>query len=64
VAIALPPEGIDLEHTVSQIEKDLMLQALEQSGWVQGKAAELLSLTFRAFRYKAKKYGISKSHSR
>ena len=58
----LPPEGIDLENTVSQIEKDLMLQALERSGWVQSRAAELLNLTFRAFRYKVKKYGISKAH--
>lgn len=58
----LPPEGIDLDNTVSQIEKDLMLQALERSGWVQSKAAELLNLTFRAFRYKVKKYGISKTH--
>jgi two-component system response regulator PilR (NtrC family) len=57
----LPSEGIDLENTVSQIEKDLMLQALERSGWVQSKAAELLNLTFRAFRYKVKKYGISKA---
>jgi two-component system response regulator PilR (NtrC family) len=58
----LPPEGVDLENTVSQIEKDLMLQALERSGWVQSRAAELLNLTFRAFRYKVKKYGISKAH--
>jgi two-component system response regulator PilR (NtrC family) len=57
----LPPEGIDMENTVSEIEKDLMLQALERSGWVQSRAAELLNLTFRAFRYKVKKYGISKA---
>jgi two-component system, NtrC family, response regulator PilR len=59
----LPPEGIDLDSAVSQIEKDLMLQALERSGGVQSKAAELLNLTFRAFRYKVKKYGISKANS-
>jgi two-component system response regulator PilR (NtrC family) len=58
----LPPGGIDLDNTVSQIEKDLMLQALERAGWVQSRAAELLNLTFRAFRYKVKKYGISKVH--
>ena len=58
----LPPGGIDLDNTVSRIEKDLMLQALERSGWVQSRAAELLNLTFRAFRYKVKKYGISKVH--
>ncbi|NJD68259.1 MAG: Fis family transcriptional regulator [Candidatus Methylomirabilota bacterium] len=57
---SLPAEGLDLEQTVSQLEKDLMLQALERCGWVQSKAAELLKLTFRAFRYKVKKYGISK----
>lgn len=56
----LPPTGIDLDNTISQIEKELMLQALERTGWVQTKAAELLKLTFRAFRYKVKKYGISK----
>lgn len=60
-AITLPSEGIDVEQTVSQIEKDLMLQALERAGWVQSRAAELLNLTFRAFRYKVKKYGISKN---
>lgn len=57
----LPPDGIDMENTVFRIEKDLMLQALERSGWVQSRAAELLNLTFRAFRYKIKKYGISKA---
>ncbi len=59
-SFTLPPQGINLEGTVSQLERDLMLQALERSGWVQSKAAELLNLTFRAFRYKVKKYGISK----
>lgn len=62
-SFTLPMNGINLDNTVSQIEKDLMLQALERSGWVQSKAAELLNLTFRAFRYKVKKYGISKANS-
>lgn len=61
-SFTLPPQGINLESTVSQLERDLMLQALERSGGVQSKAAELLNLTFRAFRYKVKKYGISKVH--
>ena len=61
VAIALPPEGIDLETTVSNIEKDLMLQALECSGWVQKRAADLLKISFRSFRHKAKKYQITKA---
>ena len=61
VTIALPPEGIELDATVSKVEKDLMRQALERSGWVQKRAAELLKISFRSFRHKAKKYGITKA---
>jgi len=61
LTVALPPEGIELEATVSNVEKDLMLQALERSGWVQKRAAELLQISFRSFRHKAKKYGIKKA---
>ena len=61
VTVALPPEGVELEATVSNVEKDLMLQALERSGWVQKRAAELLQISFRSFRHKAKKYGIKKA---
>jgi two-component system response regulator PilR (NtrC family) len=61
MTVALPPEGIELEATVSNVEKDLMLQALERSGWVQKRAAELLKISFRSFRHKAKKYGIKKA---
>jgi len=61
MTVALPPEGIELEATVSNVEKDLMLQALERSGWVQKRAAELLQISFRSFRHKAQKYGIKKA---
>ncbi len=60
-SITLPAEGIELEATVSSLEKDLMLQALERSGWVQTRAAELLKISLRSFRHKAKKYGITKA---
>lgn len=59
--IPLPQEGIELESTICHIEKDLMLQALERSGWIQKRAAELLKISFRSFRHKAKKYGITKA---
>ncbi|MEK6569646.1 MAG: sigma-54 dependent transcriptional regulator [candidate division NC10 bacterium] len=59
--ITLPAEGIELEATVSNVEKDLMLQALERSGWVQKRAAELLQISLRSFRHKAQKYGIKKA---
>jgi len=60
-SIPFPKEGIDLDVTVATIEKGLMRQALERSGWVQKRAADLLKISFRSFRHKAKKYGITKA---
>jgi transcriptional regulator with GAF, ATPase, and Fis domain len=37
-----------------------MQEALERSGGVQTQAAELLKMSFRSFRYYAKKYGLLK----
>ncbi len=56
----LPPEGMDLEKTLAEIEKDLLLQALKRSHGVKKKAARLLNLSFRAFRYKLQKYNLEK----
>ena len=36
-----------------------MLEALERCGSVQTRAAELLGMTFRSFRYFAKKYELT-----
>jgi len=60
VALDLPPDGIELEATVSRLEKTLLLRALERSGGVQKQAAELLRISLRSFRYKAHKYGITR----
>lgn len=54
----LPPEGLDLEGLICKIEKDLLLKALERTGWVKKKAARLLQLNTRSFRYRLEKYGI------
>ena len=37
-----------------------MAQAMERSGGVQTRAAEILGMTFRSFRYFAKKYGLNR----
>jgi len=58
--IELPPEGLDLEQVVADLEKRLMGDALEKAGWVQTKAAQLLGINFRSFRYRAKKYGLDR----
>ena len=54
----LPLEGISLEEHLESIAKVFMLKALERCGGVQTQAAELLRMSFRSFRYYAKKYDL------
>jgi two-component system response regulator PilR (NtrC family) len=54
----LPPEGISLQDHLEGIGKIFMLKALERTGGVQTQAAELLRMSFRSFRYYAKKYDL------
>ena len=54
----LPPDGIALEEHLEAITKIFMLKALERTGGVQTQAAELLRMSFRSFRYYAKKYDL------
>ncbi len=48
----------NLEEQVAVFEQRLIREALEKSGGVQTKAAELLGITERNLRYKLKKYGM------
>jgi two-component system response regulator PilR (NtrC family) len=54
----IPSDGLDLERLISTIEKDLLLKALERAKWVKKKAARLLCLNTRSFRYRLEKYEI------
>jgi two-component system response regulator PilR (NtrC family) len=54
----LPPDGLDLELLINTIEKDLLMKALERAKWVKKKAARLLHLNTRSFRYRLDKYAI------
>jgi two-component system response regulator PilR (NtrC family) len=47
-----------LENVIADLEKRLIQHALGQCGNSKTKAAELLGLSFRSLRYKAKKYGL------
>jgi two-component system response regulator PilR (NtrC family) len=55
---ALPASGFDLEAHVQQIERGYLAEALKRAGGVQVKAAELLGMSFRSFRYYVKKYNL------
>ena len=54
----LPESGFNLEEHVEGLEKEYITQALNRAGGVQVKAAELLGMSFRSFRYYAKKYNL------
>ncbi len=52
----IPAEGIDIE----EFERQLIVQAMEKSGWVIAKASRLLGLTYRTLQYRLEKFGIRK----
>ena len=58
VTVEIPPAGVDLEDTLTRIENRYIRLALERSGWLQVRAAELLGLSFCQFRYKLQKHGL------
>lgn len=56
--MALPSEGVDLNRILNDMERGLILQALERSAGVKKKAAELLGLNRTTLLEKLKKKGI------
>jgi two-component system response regulator PilR (NtrC family) len=60
VAFELPEKGTDVERQLEQMRSELMRRALERCGGVQSRAAKLLSMSFRSFRYFAKKYNLAR----
>ncbi len=54
----LPESGFVLEQHVRDLERDYLARALHQAGGVKVRAAGLLGMTFRSFRYYAKKYDL------
>ncbi len=57
-AFELPASGLDLDAALAEFEKQMLLQALERCGGVKKRAAKLLNITFRSFRYRLEKHGI------
>ncbi len=49
---------LDLEANMLEHEKELILDALEQTKWNRTAAARLLGVSFRTLRYRLKKLGI------
>jgi two-component system response regulator AtoC len=55
--VDLPASGIDLE----QLERSLVVQALERSGWNQTRAAAFLGLNRDQIRYRIEKFKLERS---
>ncbi len=54
----LPEAGCNLEEVLGEVERRLLLQALERTGGVRTHAAKLLGITFRSLRYRLAKLGL------
>jgi len=54
--VQLPAEGIDLE----QLERSLVVQALERSGWNQTRAATMLGVNRDQIRYRIEKFKLER----
>jgi two-component system, NtrC family, response regulator PilR len=59
IDIEIPSEGIDLEKMVEDLERTLLLKALDKTKGIKKKAAELLHINFRSMRYRLEKYGLN-----
>jgi two-component system response regulator PilR (NtrC family) len=58
--VCLPQDGLDLEAHLEALRRGYMAEALHRAGGVQTRAADLLGMTFRSFRYFAKKYQLAR----
>ena len=56
----LPPEGIAFE----ELEKGLIIKAMERADWVIGKAAPLLGMSYKTLQYRLDKFGIERPEKR
>jgi len=56
--LTLPDEGCDLDSVLGEVERRLILQALERSGGVRTAAAKTLGVTLRSLRYRMQKLAL------
>jgi two-component system response regulator PilR (NtrC family) len=56
--LRLPEEGCDLDGVLGEVERRLLIEALERTGGVRTEAAKLLGITFRSLRYRLAKHAF------
>jgi len=57
INLKLPDEGIDLE----EIEREILVQALERHDWNQTRAAKYLNISRKTLIYRMEKFGLGES---
>ncbi|MCP4674155.1 MAG: sigma-54-dependent Fis family transcriptional regulator [Deltaproteobacteria bacterium] len=61
--LSLPEDGINIDTTLTNLERSLIDQALERTGGVRTQAAKLLGITLRSLRYRINKLEAIESQS-
>jgi two-component system response regulator PilR (NtrC family) len=56
--LRVPPEGLDFEKEMAELERRYLQAALEATGGVRTHAADLLKISYRSFRHFAKKHNL------
>lgn len=56
--LTLPTNGCDLDAVLGEVERHLLVQALDRSNGVRTQAATLLHITTRSLRYRLAKHGF------
>ena len=54
----IPPEGVYLEGLLANYERTMLREALRMTEGVKKRAAQLLAVSFRSFRYRLEKLGL------
>ena len=56
IPVDLPPDGINFE----ELERSLIIKAMERAEWVIAKAAPLLGMSYKTLQYRLEKFKIEK----
>ena len=56
--VGLPEDGCNLDEVLGEVERRLILQALERTGGVRTQASKLLHVTLRSLRYRLQKHAL------
>jgi two-component system response regulator PilR (NtrC family) len=54
----IPDDGMSLEEVLADYERALLSEALHRTGGIKKRAAHLLGVSFRSFRYRLEKLGL------